>query len=527
MDAKLLQFVRQVRLDVDGLPDAHLRSVASQVLNLVEEVSHENDRLSAENARLRECLRKFQGGSGVPPSVGAAPLATPPPATPPGNHSSEKERRAREGKKPQRRPGTDGRSFRPIRVDRDVLCPVDQAALPSDAVFVGYEDVVVQDLIVTTDNVRYRCEIWRSPSRGRQRGQLPPEVRGEFGSRLRTLLVSLKYVAGTSLPRAQELVEHFGIVISPASVVNILHDAAARLAAEREDLFRAGLAATSYQHIDDTSARVGGEFWHTHLIGNSLHASYFTRPHKDRLTVLDLLRGGPPTYRFDALTQRLLREFHVPRKWRQRAEELPPDRDFSEQELQALLATWHPPPPAYLETLREAAAIASYWAPPDHVRILISDDAKQFRHLADQSALCWIHEGRHYKRLSPVVPCHQRQLDAFLKRYWDYYGELRKYQAAPSAALAERLRGEFNHLFGTATGYDALDRRIAKTRKKKGPLLTVLEHPETPLHNNPAELDERVAARRRDVSLQVPVHSEELIFPYRRVLVQIMGHGRA
>ena len=55
----------------------------------------------------------------------------------------------------------------------------------------------------------------------------------------------------------------------------------------------------------------------------------------------------------------------------------------------------------------------------------------------------------------------------------------------------------------------------------------MLEHPETPLHNNPAELDERVAARRRDVSLHVPVHSEELIFPYRRVLVQIMGHGRA
>ena len=29
----------------------------------------------------------------------------------------------------------------------------------------------------------------------------------------------------------------------------------------------------------------------------------------------------------------------------------------------------------------------------------------------------------------------------------------------------------------------------------------MLDHPEIPLHNNPAELDERVAARRRDVSL--------------------------
>ena len=140
--------------------------------------------------------------------------------------------------------------------------------------------------------------------------------------------------------------------------------------------------------------------WHTHLIGNSLHASYFTRRNKDRLTVLDLLRGGPRTYRFDRLTQRLLRELHMPQKWRRRAGELPPDRDLSEEELRTLLDAWAPPPPLeYWEALREAAAIASYRARPDHVRILISDDAKQFRHLADESALCWIHEGRHYKEL--------------------------------------------------------------------------------------------------------------------------------
>ena len=30
----------------------------------------------------------------------------------------------------------------------------------------------------------------------------------------------------------------------------------------------------------------------------------------------------------------------------------------------------------------------------------------------------------------------------------------------------------------------------------------VLEHPEVPLHNNPAELDARIQARRRDISYQ-------------------------
>ena len=68
-------------------------------------------------------------------------------------------------------------------------------------------------------------------------------------------------------------------------------------------------------------------------------------------------------------------------------------------------------------------------------------------------------------------------------------------------AMAERLREEFDRLFATRTGYEALDERIAATGAKKESLLTVLAHPETPLHNNPAELGERVAARRRDVSL--------------------------
>jgi hypothetical protein len=73
MDAKLTQFVQQMRLDVDALPDANVRSVVRQLFNLVEEVIHDNDRLSAENARLHECIQKLKGGSsGALPSAGAS-----------------------------------------------------------------------------------------------------------------------------------------------------------------------------------------------------------------------------------------------------------------------------------------------------------------------------------------------------------------------------------------------------------------------------------------------------------------------
>jgi|SRR5208337_358967 len=488
----LTEYVQQLRLDGDALADARVREVIDKVLNLVETVVVENRHLQDENQRLRDIIRQLKG---EPPSAAA------PPRSPARDVSSEKERR-------QRTPPASGslradrRSFRDIRVDEESVCPVDPACLPPDAKLVGYEDVVVQDLQIKSHNIRYRLEIWESPSQGRIRGELPSGITGEYGPQLKALLVSLKYVAGTSLPRAHEFVEHCGVVISPTSVSNIVRDAAELFHEEKEEIFRAGLAATTYQHIDDTFARVGGQFWHTHIVCNPFHSTYFTTPHKDRLTILDLLQDGPRMYRFNGLTQRLLEDFRVSRKWRQRAASAPQDRDLSEAELEDLLKQWCPSRrPAYLDRLREAAALASYRARPDHVRILVSDDAKQSKHLSDAFGLCWVHEGRHYKELSPVVPQHEQQLEAFRTRYWDFYGELLKYHDRPTPTMAERLREEFDQLFATRTGYEALDERIAATRGKKKFLLTVLDHPETPLNNNPAELGERVAARRRDVSL--------------------------
>jgi Transposase IS66 family len=488
----LLEYVQQFRLDGDTLADPRIREVVGKVLNLVEAVIVESRRLEEEIQHLREIIRQLKG---EPPSSAA------PSRSPARNVSSEKERQQRTSPSVGP-PRGDRRSFRDIRVDEEIVCPVDPASLPPDAKFAGYEDVVVQNIRIQSHNIRYRLAIWHSPSQGRLRGELPPGVTGEYGPELKALLVSLKYVAGTSLPRAHEFVEHCGVVISPATVSNIMRDTAELFHGEKEEIFRAGLAATSYQHIDDTSARVGGEFWHTHIVCNPFHSTYFTTPHKDRLTIVDLLRGGPRTYRFNELTRRLLQEFRVPLKWRQCAAAAPQDRDLSEAELEDLLEQWCPSRrPACLDRLREAAALASYRARPDHVQILVGDDAKQTKHVSDELGLCWIHEGRHYKELSPVVPQHEQQLEAFRRRYWDYYKELQEYRSVPTPAMAEQLREEFDRLFATRTGYEALDERIAATGAKKASLLTVLAHPETPLHNNPAELGERVAARRRDVSL--------------------------
>ncbi|MGK5092888.1 transposase [Deltaproteobacteria bacterium TL4] len=133
--------------------------------------------------------------------------------------------------------------------------------------------------------------------------------------------------------------------------------------------------------------------------------------------------------------------------------------------------------------------------------MLVCDDAPQFKLLALDLALCWIHEGRHYKKLSPIVPLHQEWLKSMLEDFWKYYHQLREFQKAPTEVVAQQLQERFEELFSIQTGYHELDQRIAKTHSRVEALLQVLKYPQIPLHNNSAELGARSAVRRRDVSL--------------------------
>lgn len=91
-------------------------------------------------------------------------------------------------------------------------------------------------------------------------------------------------------------------------------------------------------------------------------------------------------------------------------------------------------------------------------------------------------------------------MDDFISTLWDYYDRLILYKAAPTDDLKQELSAEFDQLCSRITGYDKLDHRIALTRKKKEHLLLVLEFPEIPLHNNPAERALREYVVKRKIS---------------------------
>jgi Transposase IS66 family len=149
----------------------------------------------------------------------------------------------------------------------------------------------------------------------------------------------------------------------------------------------------------------------------------------------------------------------------------------------------------------EASAIAGYRALPHALSMLLTDNAPQFQEITKLLALCWIHEGRHYKKLTPCFLWHQMQVDAYLKKFWQLYHDLLAYKESPTPKKAKKLAQRFDVLFSEKTGYDELDKRISMTKSRKDSLLLVLQYPDLPLHNNASELGARAQARKRDISL--------------------------
>jgi len=480
-------------LDLSSIADERVRQCLVLLLNLVDTQKHEISELRAENQRLRDEINRLKGEHGKPTIKGNKP--------PPGksiNYSSEPERRTpKEWTKAKKTPT--------LRVNREQVLRVDPAILPSDAEFKGYEDVIVQDLIFRADNVRFRKEKFHSP--GEQKtylAPLPPGYEGQFGPGIKALSLVLAFGANVSEPKIHELFGEVGVQISVGEVSNLLIHNHEPFHAEKAAVVEAGLRSSPWQHLDQTSTRVNGQNQNCQILCNPLYTALFTTPSKDRLSVLDVLRNGRPrVFLLNDHAERWLDQTGLSRTIRQQVARLPHDQIWDEATREALFQQHLPKVgPQQRRWIMDATAVAAYHAQDADpiVQLLLCDDAPQFGGITDALALCWIHEGRHYKKLTPWVKALQEKLAAFLTRFWDYYRELQIYRGQPSRAERDRLAARFDEVFTPNLDYRSLDERIAKTRANKAHLLQVLEHPEIPLHNNPAELGARGRVRKRDVS---------------------------
>lgn len=462
------------------------------LLNLVEEMKQENERLRTQVQQLRDEINRLKGEQGKPnikPDKSAKAAS---------KHSSEEERH-------QPKPRRKRSKVNKIEVNREEKLFVVYDQLPADAQFKGYETVIIQDIQLRTDNVRFLKEKFYSPSEQQTYlAPLPLGYSGEFGPGIRSLVLTLYYGSEMTEPKIVEFLRNIGIFISEGQVSNLLIKDKETWHEEKRAIYKAGLGSSSWQHSDDTGTRVNGENQYCHVVGNPLYTAYFTRPSKDRLTLISILQDvSEPPFLLNENTSDWLEQFGTPQWAQQRIATWPQGRLLTLEEMTGLME-------AQLARLNEqqrsrileAAALTAYRQQTEMpiVLNLLTDDAPQFCAITRDHSLCWVHEGRHYQKLTPFVEHHQQLLADFRRQFWDYYHKLNAYRADPTEERATQLSQEFDQVFGQTTGYGELDKRIAKTKAKKDSLLKVFAYPEMPLHNNPAELAARRRVRKRDIS---------------------------
>ena len=236
--------------------------------------------------------------------------------------------------------------------------------MPKDAQFKGYSEYIVQDIIITTDNVKYQREVFYSATTGKTyTGKLPNGVEGEgeFGIGIRSLIPLLKSECNMTEKGILDFFQNFDIQISSAYISNrwtkgydIFHD-------EKNEIYKTGLSLTTFQQIDDTGARVKGENHYTQIVCNPFYTAYFTTPKKNRLTVLDVFRNfAPREFLYNQQAIELLNGFNLSKKMRNNINELfDKDKVIDEEEFEQLIKQIEIGSTQYMR-VKEALAIAEY-----------------------------------------------------------------------------------------------------------------------------------------------------------------------
>jgi hypothetical protein len=284
-----------------------------------------------------------------------------------------------------------------------------------------------------------------------------------------------------------------------------------RVAAEADDVLRAGLSSAPWITVDDTGARHRARNGVATQIGNDRFTFFGTTFSKSRKNFLELLRAGYRDYVVNGEALAYMRARNLTGEVVQKLDE-------HEQRVFADEVAWS----AHLDQLgvseldvhplnaelsqRSAVKIATEGALFGSIRahgflqdtVIISDGAGQFR-LADH-ALCWIHAERLVHKLIGFNDQQRQALDVTRQLIWWFYQDLKIYKRDPCRRRAAQLRARFDRLFTRKTGFVTLDRLLARLHARKDELLRVLDRPEIPLHTNGSENDIRCHVTKRKIS---------------------------
>ena len=367
--------------------------------------------LKLENQALRDEVARLKGLPPRPPSRPSGMEKATGGAEPGGG-----------GKRSRRRRGA--------KRDRDAVTAevVVKAAPPPGSRFKGYQDILVRELTLTPEVVRYRRERWLTPSGETVLAPLPAGIVGGFGPGLRRFLLVAHAQGQVTAERLTALLAGIGVEISKRQVVRLLTSRLDHLVAEDREVLRAGLATARWVTVDDTAARHARRDGVTTQVGDDRFTAFRTGASKSREAFLSTLRAGHGEYvvndaALDYMRGRALAgpvvDLLAAHPAKVFADEVAWTTHLAALGIDRLAVA---PGPVRIAT--EGAlwgTIQAHGLLPGTV--IVSDDAGQLR--LDAHALGWAHAERLGHKLAPTTDPQRRAVELKRALIWWLYAHLR------------------------------------------------------------------------------------------------------
>ena len=376
--------------------------------------------------------------------------------------------------------------------------------VPPNSEFKGYQDYTVQELIIKIHNVRYRMEVWKTPTGETLRGKLDPKLReqGHFGTTLKIYILYQYYHCHVTQPLLLEQLREWEIDISAGQLNKIIVEGKDKYHQEKQEILRVGLSVSSYINTDDTGARHQGVNSYCTHIGNDWFAWFETTPKKNRINFLELLRGEKREYMINEEALVYMLEQKLPKKQWQKLKENQ-NRVFKDKkEWEIYLDQMGIVKSSHLKKATEGALLGAIIDSGVSPQLgIMSDGAGQFRLL--EHGLCWVHTERLINKLIPLKDLDVEEIEQVQDQIWEFYQQLKDYKnltTEQQRKQSTKLETRFEEIFGQSTKFEPLQQVLVRLKRRKAELLKVLKKPDIPLHNNASEQDIREFVKKRKIS---------------------------
>ena len=283
--------------------DEDFKRLIYRLMSQIEHLVKENRELKEKNQRLMDEIARLKGYS-------------PKPKIKPNNPSDD------QGSNSNFQSGIEPKEKKPLVKEKKLgKIPIHnqqviryKGELPPDARHKGYRSVVIQGIKIEPYNTEYRLERFYSKSTGNlYEANVPEHSHDGYDPTLKSWILTWYYDYRITEDKIEQKLKDIGIKISAGYISNILIKGKNKFHREKEEIIASGISSTTYQHIDDTGARVMGTSQYFSVLCNEYYSAFFINPQKSRLTVLGILSQGQELhYTINGATTEYLKQKNVP-----------------------------------------------------------------------------------------------------------------------------------------------------------------------------------------------------------------------